>query len=155
MGSANERRRYIATPSLIGMTWTRDTFTMHTCGRIRGHLIPNIQVDAADSVVKDLCNKIEQLYTVHSRNNVFGICIIDQHWDGAGSSNPSLSKTRSRLFYVATMAVDGLATQGARASTAMILTWFVRNISVSTSVSTTEWLIQLSKKTGDHFTNMG
>ena len=56
---------------------------------------------------------------------------------GRGSKNLSSRETRTNVSYtVNTMAAYGLATQGARASAAMILTEFVCNISASAGLMT-------------------
>ena len=52
----------------------------------------------------------------------FAFCIISQHWDGASSWNPSLWMTRTHPSCVVnTIAADGIATQGSRASAANVL----------------------------------
>ena len=55
--------------------------------------------------------------------HVFTISIIPPHWHDTGYWNPFSCKTRSYLFYIVSiMGADALATQGARATTTMILT---------------------------------
>ena len=58
--------------------------------------------------------------------------VIPPHWHDTGSSNPSSSKTITYLFHIINvMADDVLATQGASASTTMILTMMNRINSVT------------------------
>ena len=65
---------------------------------------------------------------------------ISQHWDVAGSWDTSPGKMSIFLSYlVNSMVVDGLATQGARASTAVVLTLFLWIISVSASEGWSHW----------------
>ena len=63
---------------------------------------------------------------LQKHENMFTFSIISQHWDATGSWNPSLWKTRTRLFCIVnTMGADDLAMQRAwraRASAAMIFT---------------------------------
>ena len=69
---------------------------------------------------------------VQKHRNIFTFSIMSQHFDGTGCWNPSLWKTRTCLSYrINTMAANVLATQGARASTVMVLTLFFQNIPVS------------------------
>ena len=61
------------------------------------------------------------IYKKHK--NVFIFSIISEHFDGTCSWNLSWRKTGMHLSYVINiMAADDLATQGARASAAMVLT---------------------------------
>ena len=63
----------------------------------------------------------------------FSEIVISPPWYDAGSWNPSSIKTITYLFYIVNiLAADVLATQGARASAAMILTKFNRDNSVPT-----------------------
>ena len=63
-----------------------------------------------------------------AKKTTFVISLISQPWDGAGNWNPSPWKTRTCLSCtVNTMVVYALMMQGARTSTAMILTYFARN----------------------------
>ena len=53
--------------------------------------------------------------------------VISPHWYDTGSWIPSSGKARTYLYYIVNiMAADVLATQGARASTTMILTMLNR-----------------------------
>ena len=55
--------------------------------------------------------------------NIFAFFINSQHSNGTGSLNPSLWKTGICLSYIYnTRVVDGLETQGTRASAAMVFT---------------------------------
>ena len=57
--------------------------------------------------------------------------------DGTDSKNPSSWKIAAVSFYIVNIIVaDDLATQGAKASAAMVLTYFSRNIPASAP----EWL---------------
>ena len=63
--------------------------------------------------------------------NVSTIHIIPSHWNKTGSCSPPSIKTRTYLFCkVNIMGADVLATQGASASTTMIMTMLKRNDSV-------------------------
>ena len=67
--------------------------------------------------------------------NVFTQFIISQHWDGLGSWNCCLWKTKiclSCIFNI--MLVDDLATQGARASTATVLTFLSQKMGPTSCV---------------------
>ena len=60
---------------------------------------------------------------IFENKNVFAFGIISQRWVGTGSWNSSFSKKRTCLLYIFnTMAVDGVVTQGAKASAAIELT---------------------------------
>ena len=72
---------------------------------------------------------IKQLNPLHAelfignKKNVSTIDIFPLHWHDTGSWNPSSSKTRTYLLYIATiMAADVLVMQGAMASAARIFT---------------------------------
>ena len=53
--------------------------------------------------------------------NLFSFSAISQRWESTGSSNPSSRKTGKRVSYVVIiMAAVGLATEGAKASAAMV-----------------------------------
>ena len=73
---------------------------------------------------------------------IFTFFMISQHWYGTDSWNLSSWKTRT-CFYckVNTMAADGLAMQGARSSSAMVLTWISQDIPISASegLTFTSW----------------
>ena len=57
------------------------------------------------------------------QKHIFTFYVIPPHWHNTSSWNPSLSKTRTYLFYIVNiMAADVLVTEGARASATMILT---------------------------------
>ena len=65
-------------------------------------------------------------YFFRKHKNIFTFPIISHHWDDAAIWNPSSWKTMTCIFYIFnSMAADDLARQGARASTAMILTSFL------------------------------
>ena len=52
---------------------------------------------------------------------IYTFCVIPPNWHDTGSWNPSSSKTRTYLLFIVNiMGADVLATQGARASEAMI-----------------------------------
>ena len=70
-------------------------------------------------------------FFIRRHKNVSIIYIIPPSWIDTGSWNPSSCKTRSCLFCIVNiMAADGLATQGARASAAMLLTQLNQDNSV-------------------------
>ena len=57
---------------------------------------------------------------------------LRQQWESTYNWNLSSWKTRTPLYYIFDiMPTDDLDTQGARASAAMVLTWFIQNIPVS------------------------
>ena len=59
---------------------------------------------------------------------VFAFSIISWHWDGTGRWNPCSWNTGISLSWMVNiMVADGLATQEARASTAMVLTQLSQN----------------------------
>ena len=63
--------------------------------------------------------------------HVFATSIVHPYWYDMSSWNPSSWKTMVYLFYIISiMGADGLATQGARASTIMTLTLLNLNNSV-------------------------
>ena len=70
--------------------------------------------------------KVNPLYAKflqREQKHIFTFYVIPPCWHDTGNWNPSLSKTRTYLFYIVNiMAADVLATQGARASATMILT---------------------------------
>ena len=79
------------------------------------------------------------LFLFWKNKDVFALYIILLLcWDVTGSWNPSFGKTRICLFYMVTaMAADALVTKGARASAAMVLTYFFSYIPVSAQVVST------------------
>ena len=63
--------------------------------------------------------------------DIFPLSVISQYWDYTGPYYSSSRQTRYRLFCIInTMALDDLVTRSARASPAMVLTWFSRNIQI-------------------------
>ena len=63
---------------------------------------------------------------VQNRRFIFAFSIMSLDWDGADNWNPFSWKRRTFQSYIVdTMVVDGLVTLGARASAAMILTYFL------------------------------
>ena len=72
---------------------------------------------------------IYNLNLIRKREIILVFYIIHQDWDGTGSSNPSTKITRTCLFYIVNIIpADALATQGAGASAAVVLTRFSRII---------------------------
>ena len=68
-------------------------------------------------------NPLRAKFFPREHKHTFTFCVICPHWYNVGNWNPSSNKTRTYLFYmVSIMAADVLATWGARASAAMILT---------------------------------
>ena len=66
---------------------------------------------------------INSLHVQQKQKHIFTISIIPLHWHDADSGNPSSCRTRTHLIYIVNiMAADGLAKQGAKASTIMTLT---------------------------------
>ena len=81
-----------------------------------------------------MCQHINLLHAKFSKRNINKyntFHVIPPKWYDKGSWNPFSSKTRAYLFYIVNiMAGDALATQGAMASKAMILTYLNRDNSV-------------------------
>ena len=74
------------------------------------------------------------LYVVHfaaeSYKHSFTISILPPHWYHTAGWDPSSCKTAASPAYIINiMAADGLATQGTRASVAMILTYMMTSLS--------------------------
>ena len=69
------------------------------------------------------------LLNSHFLKKYSGFSIISQHWYGGGSWNSFFWNTRTHLSgIVNTMLAEALVKQGARGSTAMILTYISQNI---------------------------
>ena len=80
-------------------------------------------VPMGNTNVSTVFNPLRAKFSKRNINIYYTFYVIPPKWYDKGSWNPSWSKTRAYLFYIGNiMAADVLATQGARASSAMILT---------------------------------
>ena len=71
-------------------------------------------------------------FILKKHKGIFAFSIILQHWGGSSYWIPPSKQIRTCPSYtVSTMAANGLVMEGARASTAMVLTMFAQNILVS------------------------
>ena len=88
------------------------------------------------SLLRVLEKKIHKMFFLYS--------IFPHHWNLSGCWTSPLTRT-SPFHIVNTMAVDGLAMQGGRASAAMVLTQFFHNILVSATERSTNLVWSLRK----------
>ena len=88
-----------------------------------------------DDVIMEIKHQVNlTLNPLHAKffrghiKHIFTFHVIPLHWFNTGGWNPSSNKTRTYPFYIANiMAAGVLATQGARTSAAMILTFNMLN----------------------------
>ena len=103
---------------------TRGTHTSSSSGGVPADALEtNNAWPWADTILTAMLTPYELNFFRGNIKHIFTFYVIPPHWYDTGTSNPSSSMRRTYIVYIVSiMAVDVLATKGARTSAATILT---------------------------------